>query len=161
MQAQLIGHVPPTSGNYFSACYSRYTDIVLRYQDTVVGQHFGHMNIDAWFLQEDDWLVDTTNKGSSAVQPKRYHSNALAGDLRKDYDLVPTRQKANPAAYLPFFVAPSVVPCVVYVGKAVRRRLTFSPKQDVLTECSSLDLQRKSSYQPHRCCGIARRSWSR
>ncbi|CDS00823.1 hypothetical protein, partial [Sporisorium scitamineum] len=46
MQVHLLGHVPPTAGNYFGRCYRRYTDIVLRFQDTVVGQHFGHMNTD-------------------------------------------------------------------------------------------------------------------
>lgn len=113
MQAHLIGHVPPTSGNYYSACYSRYNDIVLRYQDTIVGQHFGHMNIDAWFLQEDEYLLSrdvlqARNNGS--VETSGAKALTLADDLRKDFDLVPTRQKANADAYLPFFAAPSIVP---------------------------------------------------
>lgn len=129
MQAHLIGHVPPTAGNYFPACYSRYTDIALRYQDTIVGQHFGHMNIDAWFLQEDDLLASESEPVSKdydvaggatqrqrvigsrrSVQRPDWHQMALEEDLRKEYDLVPTRQKTNLDAYLPFFVAPSVVP---------------------------------------------------
>lgn len=113
MQAHLIGHVPPTAGNYFSDCYDRYTDIVLRFQDTIVGQHFGHMNIDAMFLQEDfriasetqeDLEMDKKNDGSKA------HISSLASDLRKDYDLVPTEQKTNLDAYLPFFASSAVVP---------------------------------------------------
>ena len=44
MQVHLIGHVPPTSGNYFPRCYDVYTELVLRFQDTILAQHFGHMN---------------------------------------------------------------------------------------------------------------------
>lgn len=107
IQVHLIGHVPPTAGNYFSDCYSRYTETVLQYQDTIVGQHFGHMNIDAWFLQENEALFDERQ-----ASPMRgdMHASTLASDLRKDFDLVPTKQKTNLDAYLPFFVAPSVVP---------------------------------------------------
>jgi endopolyphosphatase len=106
MQVQMIGHVPPTAGNYFTRCYERYTDIALRYQDTVVGQHFGHMNIDAWFLQEDVTL------SSSDIQQQDHQIGiqSFPSDLRKDYDAVPTKQKTSADAYLAFFVAPSVVP---------------------------------------------------
>lgn len=112
MQAHLIGHVPPTAGNFFSACYERYTDIVLRYQDTIVGQHFGHMNVDAMFLQEDFTIASQsgTDPAQGSRDDDQVRVQTLAGDLRKDYDLVPTKQKTNLDAYLPFFVAPSVVP---------------------------------------------------
>jgi len=42
----IIGHVPPSPINYYPECYWRYAELVLRYQDTIVGQIFGHMNID-------------------------------------------------------------------------------------------------------------------
>ena len=85
MQVHLMGHVPPTSSSYFEHCYERYTDIVLRYQDTLVGQSFGHANVDAWYLQRNE-------------PPK--HGSLLENDAGKlDAD-----------DYLTFFVSPSVVP---------------------------------------------------
>jgi len=42
----IIGHVPPSTINYYPECYWRYAELVLRYQDTIVGQLFGHMNTD-------------------------------------------------------------------------------------------------------------------
>lgn len=111
MQVQLIGHVPPTAGNYFPNCYERYTDMALRYQDTIVGQHFGHMNIDAWFLQEEAELrVHVGSEGYDVEDGGDLHATSLSSDLRKDFDVVPTKQKTNPDAYLAFFVSPSVVP---------------------------------------------------
>ncbi|MCO5566196.1 hypothetical protein L7F22_019872 [Adiantum nelumboides] len=114
MQAHLIGHVPPTAGNYFSDCYDRYTDIVLRYQDTIIGQHFGHMNIDAMFLQEDFTIASEPSKALKLARDRddqgTIHVASLASDLRKDFDLVPTEQKTNLDAYLPFFASSAVVP---------------------------------------------------
>lgn len=104
MQIHLMGHVPPTAGNYFEKCYERYTDIVLRYQDTIVGQHFGHMNVDAWYIQEE------TSLGLKSSGDDNMHTLSFPSNLRKGFDLVPTKQKSNSDAYSAFFVAPSVVP---------------------------------------------------
>ncbi|SPO38284.1 related to PPN1 - vacuolar endopolyphosphatase [Pseudozyma flocculosa] len=87
MQAHILGHVPPTAGNYFPRCYRRYTDIVLRYQDTVVGQHFGHMNTDAFFVQEDQEALyaagaaeaEETGMGD-AVAPSSLASGGIIDD---------------------------------------------------------------------------------
>lgn len=62
MAVHIIGHVPPTGGNYFPRCFDAYTDIVLHYQEVVVGQHFGHMNVDAFFVQEDVEALKQTEK---------------------------------------------------------------------------------------------------
>lgn len=86
MQVHLIGHVPPTANNFFDNCFERYTDMALRYQDTIAGQHFGHMNIDAWYLQH------------SAASKKRVQ-DVQVEPLQPDLD-----------DYLVFFVSPSVVP---------------------------------------------------
>jgi len=68
----LMGHVPPTPDLYFSECYYRYAEISLRFQDTIVGHLYGHMNIDHftfvqaddlkfWAEEEDDDYVDGTS----------------------------------------------------------------------------------------------------
>lgn len=81
-----------------------------------MGQHFGHMNIDSWFLQEEgalateDEAFNTCRSSMQSMQRPIFHAETLASDLRKEFDSIPTRQKANLDAYMPFFAAPSVVP---------------------------------------------------
>ncbi|KDN41886.1 hypothetical protein K437DRAFT_258111 [Tilletiaria anomala UBC 951] len=128
LQAQLVGHVPPTAGNYFPRCYSRYTDIVLRYQDTIIGQHFGHMNVDAIFLQEGPGgiikgkalaHVETAAKGAKCETWKRGGGarpiSIAAGpdivdDIRDEFNTLPGRRRTNLDQYNFFFSAPSIVP---------------------------------------------------
>lgn len=109
MQVHIIGHVPPTAGNYFSACYDVYTELVLRFQDTVVGQHFGHMNVDALFVQESTAvskkLVDIDESYAGIAT-----GHGIENDLRHDYALLPGPARANMDYYGAFFVNPSVVP---------------------------------------------------
>lgn len=111
MQVHLMGHVPPTAGNYFERCYRRYTDIALRFQDTVVGQHFGHMNTDAFFVQEDEEearaQVADVAQGEGEVHVKE---EGLPGDLRQDYSTLPGKGRTNEDMYSVFYIAPSIVP---------------------------------------------------
>ena len=101
--------MPPTAGNYFSACYDVYTELVLRFQDTVVGQHFGHMNVDALFVQESTAvskkLVDIDESYAGIAT-----GHGIENDLRHDYALLPGPARANMDYYGAFFVNPSVVP---------------------------------------------------
>lgn len=139
MHVHLLGHVPPTFGNYFQDCYDVYSDIVLHYQETVIAQHFGHMNVDGFFIQEDTEAV----KKERRKQKKRkgrvmdeddawaaedeeqdqivkersdnplstlINTEALSDDLRKDYSLVKTEAKTNESYYNYFFIAPSIIP---------------------------------------------------
>ncbi|CAO1627475.1 unnamed protein product [Parajaminaea phylloscopi] len=133
MGVHIIGHVPPTAGNYFPRCYDAYTDIVLHYQETVVGQHFGHMNIDAFFVQEDTEAVKREErrkrkrgKGKQVVfevgsvpeaspagpetQDDVVVSASLSEDLRKDYALLSGAGRTNESYYHFFFAAPGTVP---------------------------------------------------
>ncbi|SPO22839.1 related to PPN1 - vacuolar endopolyphosphatase [Ustilago trichophora] len=117
MQVHLLGHVPPTAGNYFSRCYRRYTDIVLRFQDTVVGQHFGHMNTDAFFIQEDTEAVynDQVNAAEDTeeeVESKDVHieEEGLPGDLKQDFSTLPGKGRTNEDYYSVFYIAPSIIP---------------------------------------------------
>ena len=108
MQVHLLGHVPPTAGNYFDKCYRRYTDIVLRFQDTVVGQHFSHMNTDAFFIQEDE-----EEAYQQRVQLEPVHvedEQGLPADLKQDYSTLPGKGRTNQDMYSVFYIAPSVIP---------------------------------------------------
>ncbi len=105
MQVHLLGHVPPTAGNYFARCYKRYTDIVLRFQDTIVAQHFGHMNTDAFFIQEDQ------DAAYAAQHPSvRVKQEGLPGDLKQDYSTLPGKGRTDEDLYSVFFIAPSIIP---------------------------------------------------
>ncbi|SNX82253.1 related to PPN1 - vacuolar endopolyphosphatase [Melanopsichium pennsylvanicum] len=123
MQVHVLGHVPPTAGNYFARCYDRYTDIVLRYQDTVVGQHFGHMNTDAFFIQEDAEAVYNDNVEGVAEMERvatasekeeagevHIEEDGLPGDLKQDYSTLPGKGRTNEDYYSVFYIAPSIIP---------------------------------------------------
>ncbi|GMK57666.1 hypothetical protein CspeluHIS016_0405000 [Cutaneotrichosporon spelunceum] len=72
MQVHLIGHVAPHQGLYYDDCYLRYGDLALRYQDTIVGHHYGHQNVDHFFFMDVPEL-ETVSKGvSAAVNGTRY-----------------------------------------------------------------------------------------
>ena len=122
---QLIGHVPPTAGNFFPRCYDRYTDIVLRYQDTIVGQHFGHMNLDAIFVQEGPGGTTKDAENGLQLQEEEEREEALAHsaeqvhttdnkdivqDILDEFDTLPGKRRTNLDRYNFYFAAPSVVP---------------------------------------------------
>ena len=113
MQVHLLGHVPPTAGNYFGRCYRRYTDIVLRFQDTIVGQHFGHMNTDAFFIQEDEEALTSDQlEDEEAMDAEQVHveEDGLPGDLKQDYSTLPGKGRTNEDFYSVFYIAPSIIP---------------------------------------------------
>lgn len=129
MGVHIIGHVPPTANNYFPRCYDAYTDIVLHYQEVVIGQHFGHMNIDAFFVQEDTKAVRREGrlkrKDSKFLQhdidgntrsinneggERTVGTTSLSDNLRKDYALLSGAGGTNNSYYHFFFAAPSIVP---------------------------------------------------
>ncbi|KAL9937177.1 hypothetical protein V8E36_003586 [Tilletia maclaganii] len=138
MQVHIMGHVPPTAGNYFPLCYERYTDIVLRYQDTVVGQHFGHMNVDSFFVQEDEEAVILPVQGSDfrrndsvswLPQGGRLGTSSLADDLQDDYATLPGRKRTNLDYYHTFFAAPSIVPTFLPTVRVFSYNNTRSAKR--------------------------------
>ena len=106
MQVHIIGHVPPTAGNYFARCFDVYTELVLRFQDTVIGQHFGHMNLDAFFVQESS--LAGSNKRPSNKVPIFFKQ--IEVDLRYDYESLPGNARTDMQYYGVFYEAPSLVP---------------------------------------------------
>ncbi|KAG1896469.1 Metallo-dependent phosphatase-like protein [Suillus fuscotomentosus] len=64
MQVWITGHVPPSEANYFSECYPRFVELNLRFQDTILGNLYGHLNVDHFsFLDADE--INTSSKTSS------------------------------------------------------------------------------------------------
>lgn len=105
MQVHLIGHVPPTAGNYFERCFDVYTELVLRFQDTIVGQHFGHMNLDTFFVQESALASKKHPRPKIPIVFK-----PIEEDLRYDYESLPGNARTNMDLYSVFYEAPSLVP---------------------------------------------------
>ncbi|CCG84583.1 protein of unknown function [Taphrina deformans PYCC 5710] len=48
----VIGHVPPTERQWYDGCYYRYANLMIEFRDLVVGQIFGHVNIDHFYFME-------------------------------------------------------------------------------------------------------------
>ncbi|OCH94072.1 endopolyphosphatase [Obba rivulosa] len=114
MQIIMSGHVPPSSYNFFPECYIRYVNLSLKYQDTILGHLFGHMNADHFFFLEANDLanvprrVDYTNSDKVEVLKKR---KELYNGLLKDFAELPkSSQNTSHGDYGVVNVSPSVVP---------------------------------------------------
>ncbi|KZS97587.1 hypothetical protein SISNIDRAFT_472565 [Sistotremastrum niveocremeum HHB9708] len=107
----ISGHVPPSPGNYFPECLWRYTAIVLRYQDTVVGQVFGHMNVDFFFyLDAHDLRAPVTEGESTVGMLKKDKDKKLHRDLVSDFAELPKLRKLDMDDFSIVNVAPAIVP---------------------------------------------------
>ncbi|WRT69448.1 uncharacterized protein IL334_006434 [Kwoniella shivajii] len=139
MQVWLTGHVPPHMGYYYDNCYLRYGDLALRYQDTIVGHLFGHMNIDHFFFIDVDELESTpvarpkskarskknfspltANLSSLPSLETRFSSDGrvitfgggdtLKEELKKDFQDMPSGKNLKLKDYVAINVAASVIP---------------------------------------------------
>ncbi|THH14677.1 hypothetical protein EW146_g5681 [Bondarzewia mesenterica] len=114
MQVWMSGHVPPSPGNYFPECYVRYVELSLRYQDTILGHIYGHMNNDYFFfLEADDLQFPSDGVGVEAVGdgPAASAHDELFDMLLKDFSELPKNaKKVNFDDYGVVNVSPSVVP---------------------------------------------------
>ncbi|KAF8621618.1 hypothetical protein AX15_007637 [Amanita polypyramis BW_CC] len=107
MQVWLTGHVPPSPGNYYSECYVRYVDLALRYQDTILGHLFGHMNVDYFaFLERTDLEIVS----DEAIETKKWalKHDDLFDTLIKEFSALPDEVDLDDYAVIN--VSPSVVP---------------------------------------------------
>ncbi|EJD01156.1 uncharacterized protein FOMMEDRAFT_21595 [Fomitiporia mediterranea MF3/22] len=112
MQVWVSGHVPPSPGNYFPGCFVRYADLALRYQDTILGHLFGHMNVDHFFFLEPEDTVLPEESSAKHLEEKigeRSHSS-LAETLFTDFSTLPRKGKTDLDEYVIINVGPSVVP---------------------------------------------------
>ncbi|PFH52734.1 hypothetical protein AMATHDRAFT_73867 [Amanita thiersii Skay4041] len=105
-QVWLSGHVPPSPGNYFPECYVRYVDLALRYQGTILGHLYGHMNIDHFFFLERIDLQIITE-----LKARRWEDEELYETLMNEFSALPSSlEDANLDDYAVVNVAPAVVP---------------------------------------------------
>ncbi|KAK7695800.1 hypothetical protein QCA50_000438 [Cerrena zonata] len=115
MQVWMIGHVPPSASNYYPDCHVRYVELSLRYQDTILGHLFGHMNVDHFFFL-DAQAVSEDVQGESSDEAdgdegdlKKKHKD-LYGTLLKSFNHMHKVSKLDHDNYAVVNVAPSVVP---------------------------------------------------
>ncbi|KAG0698681.1 Metallo-dependent phosphatase-like protein [Suillus ampliporus] len=66
MQVWITGHVPPTT-KYFPQCYYRFIELNLRFQDTILGNLYGHLNIDHFSLLDADDIDMYTETSSRST----------------------------------------------------------------------------------------------
>ncbi|KAG6897450.1 hypothetical protein C0992_001450 [Termitomyces sp. T32_za158] len=111
MQVWITGHVPPSPGNYFPDCYVRYVELSLRFQDTVLGHLFGHMNfsflesVDLDFYKKQDRQLRQQTK-SSLYDTLMQDFAALFKSGNVDYSnyaVVNTASSVVPNPFLPSF----------------------------------------------------------
>ncbi|KAI0335497.1 hypothetical protein GY45DRAFT_1316828 [Cubamyces sp. BRFM 1775] len=135
MQVWLSGHIPPSSRNFYSECYVRYLELSLRYQDTILGHVYGHMNMDHFFLLDAEQLGNRTTgsddtsfvaapaalrdyEGSDSddddedepASVLKHNKKELYKLLLQEFSDLPRAQNLNHDNYAVVNVAPSVVP---------------------------------------------------
>lgn len=119
VQVWLTGHVPPHRGRYFDNCYLRYGNLALRYQDTIVGHLYGHMNVDHFFFLDVDELehteVDSFMRREADAKEEmeiegRSSATSLQKELLEDFEKMPHIDKIKMEDYVVINVAPSVIP---------------------------------------------------
>ncbi|KAI0307327.1 endopolyphosphatase [Multifurca ochricompacta] len=111
MQVWITGHVPPSPGNYFPECYVRYVELSLRFQDTILGHLYGHMNNDHFFLLEaGDLQFPSVSDLAPADSVASQAHDGLYDTLVNDFGDLPKKGKTDHDNYGVVNVAPSVVP---------------------------------------------------
>ncbi|EKM59064.1 uncharacterized protein PHACADRAFT_249247 [Phanerochaete carnosa HHB-10118-sp] len=110
MQVWISGHVPPSARNFHSECHLRYVELSLRYQDTVLGHLFGHMNVDHFFFLDARTLESDGSMDGGSAHTSGKHKDLYA-TLLKDFDhLYKTEKDLDYDGIAVVNVAPSVVP---------------------------------------------------
>jgi len=109
MQVWLSGHVPPSPGNFFPECYVRYVELSLRFQDTILGHLYGHMNADHFFFLEASDLNLVIE--SAEPEPGVSSNDDLYKTLLQDFSALPkSSKKTDLDNYAVINVSPPVVP---------------------------------------------------
>ncbi|KZT74415.1 endopolyphosphatase [Daedalea quercina L-15889] len=118
MQVWLSGHVPPSADNFFPDCFVRYTELSLRYQDTILGHLYGHMNADHFFFLDAEHVRSKRDRNASTSdtfgEPHaegKKKNRLLYNALLKDFDDLPkAKRNSTYDDYGVVNVSPSVVP---------------------------------------------------
>ncbi|KAI7871782.1 Metallo-dependent phosphatase-like protein [Spinellus fusiger] len=72
----IMGHVPPSSRDFYGSCLKKYISTVSKYTDNVMGQFFGHLNMDHFMLYSEQMKVQDM---------------PFLPDLQEDHDVHTTR----------------------------------------------------------------------
>ncbi len=121
MKSYIIGHVPPTQKQWYDGCFFRYADLMVEYRDVVVGQLFGHVNIDHFYFmnwQNPEIGPKAEKRGLSTLAKNPLD---LLNDVRSDFDSLPVYPQQKNArkkhsmdellgSWAVVNVAPSIVP---------------------------------------------------
>ncbi|SCZ88506.1 BZ3500_MvSof-1268-A1-R1_Chr10-2g02982 [Microbotryum saponariae] len=118
MQVWLTGHVPPTKSNYYEGCYSRYGELMLAYQDTILGGLFGHMNVDHFSLIQADDVLPPPRKSKKHKKTRKQDrvlyttgsSTTLVNNLLQQFQGLPKRKHLKEKDYSVVHINPSVIP---------------------------------------------------
>lgn len=115
IQVYITGHVPPSHNSYHPECYVRYAELALRYQSTILGHLYGHMNSDHFsFLEADDleFISESDEKmAGSVIAQEEKKPMDLYHMLLKEYEALPsTFKKTNEDDFAVVNISPPVVP---------------------------------------------------
>ncbi|ODH47676.1 hypothetical protein GX48_06227 [Paracoccidioides brasiliensis] len=114
MKAILIGHVPPartdSKENWDETCWQKYTLWLYQYRDIIVGNMFGHMNIDHFMFQDSKELkfgydgVESHHKQGKqqGAEEKVSVQSRLAylSSLRRDWSQLPYPPEPSPSSFV-------------------------------------------------------------
>ncbi|KAI9282625.1 Metallo-dependent phosphatase-like protein [Sporodiniella umbellata] len=95
----VIGHVPPSSRDYKSACLTQYMQVISRYTKVVEGHFFAHLNMDHFLI------YDTKNEGDLVINK---NVDAYSDWLYTMYQSL--TQTQSESSWLVVQVSPSVLP---------------------------------------------------
>ncbi|EKM80275.1 hypothetical protein AGABI1DRAFT_120307 [Agaricus bisporus var. burnettii JB137-S8] len=110
IQVMITGHIPPSLGNYYPECYVRYTEMSLRFQDTILGHLYGHMNLDYFSFMEEIDLEIIPGEEEEGPRAKGGR-NGLYETLLREFEQLPEESEEERLDGLAVInVAPSVVP---------------------------------------------------
>lgn len=89
----IIGHIPPTDRQWYDGCFNRYADLMIEYRDIVVGQLFGHVNIDHFYFMEHSTRrrssVDRLEPMDERISITAKNPLDLLNDVRQVFDHLP------------------------------------------------------------------------
>ncbi|KAL1920230.1 uncharacterized protein VTP21DRAFT_1376 [Calcarisporiella thermophila] len=80
VRVYIIGHIAPLQKNYFRSCFYEYGKLALKYGDVIVGQLFGHNNLDHFSLISKDDLRKAKFLGSQEAgnTTRNYRQKSLS-----------------------------------------------------------------------------------
>ncbi|EPX74360.1 vacuolar polyphosphatase [Schizosaccharomyces octosporus yFS286] len=90
MYAWVASHVPPTRDQWYIDCYDAFTDLLYEFRDVIVGQLYGHMNINHFFFLEfNKPPADTSTLKSGGFQIETAQPKYVKSLIENQYGELP------------------------------------------------------------------------